>query len=138
MRTDILPAVGSEIQILPLTSIDCFSILRLCELKYVQNRLSAGTFLSTYGSFLNSRFENYVRIFEFCYTSFFQRCSDHMLLVLKPPQSAVITPVRSVKTNNIIPAFYLHTPSCKLFFTVFENEHRKFEPPQSTAVMKTT
>jgi hypothetical protein len=36
-----------------------------------------------------------------------------MLLVLKPPQSGVITPVRSGKTNNIIPAFYLHTPSCK-------------------------
>jgi hypothetical protein len=36
-----------------------------------------------------------------------------MLLVIKPPQSGVITPVRSVKTNNIIPAFYLHTPSCK-------------------------
>ena len=49
----------------------------------------------------------------------------HMLLVLKPPQSRVITPVRSVKTNNIIPAFYSHTPSCKLFFTVFENELNK-------------
>ena len=57
----------------------------------------------------------------------------HMLLVLKPPQSRVITPVRSVKTNNIIPAFYLHTPSCKLFFTVFENEHRNFEPPEHSS-----
>ena len=41
--------------------IDYFSVLRLCELKYVQNRLSAGTFLSTYLNMvsLNSRFENY-------------------------------------------------------------------------------
>ena len=64
---------------------------------------------------INKQIKSHVHVhYEvICFGVFEFAGGTHMLLVLKPPQSGVITPVRSVKTNNIIPAFYLHTPSCK-------------------------